>query len=210
MMENRCYPFVNTPLPYAEEALEPFIDGLTMHLHHDRHLQTYIDDLNTLLLAQPSLRQRSLCQLLRMAPRLPSTVGVPLSRAAGGVYNHRFFFESMTPDGTQWPSGALSRALARQFGGFEAFWRAFQKAALSVFGSGYAWLCGDGRGRLLICTTANQECPITRGLCPLLTVDVWEHAYYLKHYNERAAYLTDFRRVVDWQRVAARYAEWAR
>lgn len=209
-MDNCCYPFVNTPLPYAEEALEPFIDGLTMRLHHDRHLQTYIDNLNTLLLAQPPLRSLPLCRLLRSAPRLPTAVGVPLARAAGGVYNHRFFFESMTPDGAPWPTGALSRALARQFGGFEAFWQAFQKAALAVFGSGYAWLCGDGRGRLRICTTANQECPITWGLCPLLTVDVWEHAYYLKHYNDRAAYLADFRRVVDWRRVAERYAAWAR
>lgn len=204
-MENTHYPFVNTPLPYAYDALEPFIDEKTMHLHHDRHLQTYIDNLNTLLAAQPRLQPLSLTALIKEAPRLPKEVGTPLWRNAGGVYNHRFFFEGMTNPARPWPSGMLSRAIGRQFGGLESFWRQFRAAALAVFGSGYAWLVSDSRGRLRILTTANQDCPVADGWRPVLTVDVWEHAYYLKHYNERAAYLDDWRRVIDWGTAERRY-----
>lgn len=204
-MENCRYPFVNTPLPYAYDALEPFIDGQTMRLHHDRHLQTYIDDLNALLAANPSLQRLTLRELIRTAPQLPPAVGTPLRRSAGGVYNHRFYFESMTNPARRWPSGALARAIGQQFGGFQGFWCAFRAAALSVFGSGYAWLVCDGGGQLRVYKTCGQDNPIAAGYRPLLAVDVWEHAYYLKHYNERAAYLDDWRQVINWEQVGERY-----
>jgi len=201
------YPFVNTPLPYAYDALEPHIDTKTMHLHHDRHLQGYIDNLNAALQDQPGLQSLSLEGLICSAGRLPAAVGTPVSRNAGGVYNHRFFFDGMTPEAAAEPAGALADAINRAFGGFDAFADAFKIAALSVFGSGYAWLVADRSGRLRIVTSANQETPLTMGFCPVMNLDVWEHAYYLKHYNKRGDYVGDWFRVVDWKKAEERYVE---
>ena len=198
-MENR-YPYVNTPLPYAYDALEPFIDEKTMHLHHDRHLQTYIDNLNGLLRDCPALQCLPLEKLLTSPCHIPASLAVPVRNNAGGVYNHRFFFAGMAP-----PSGAMVRGrlyceIDRQFGGLDRFKTLFKAQALEVFGSGYAWLVQEG-GRLKITTTPNQDTPLARGQYPLLTIDVWEHAYYLKHYNQRAAYIDDWFAVVDWNRA---------
>lgn len=198
-MENR-YPYVNTPLPYAYDALEPFIDEKTMHLHHDRHLQTYIDNLNGLLRDCPALQCLPLEKLLTSPCHIPAPLAVPVRNNAGGVYNHRFFFAGMAP-----PSGAMVRGrlyceIDRQFGGLDRFKTLFKAQALEVFGSGYAWLVQEG-GRLKITTTPNQDTPLARGQYPLLTIDVWEHAYYLKHYNQRAAYIDDWFAVVDWNRA---------
>ena len=199
-MENRYYPFVNTPLPYGYAALEPFIDEKTMHLHHDRHLQTYIDNLNAVLRGQPQLQQLSLEQLIQASGRLPTRLRDPIRRNAGGVYNHRFFFNGMAPASGGEPYGRLGDRLRRQFGSIDRFWMAFNREAMAVFGSGYAWLVRD-RDRLKILSTPNQDSPVEQGYCPILTVDVWEHAYYLKHYNRRADYLTDFRPVVNWDQA---------
>lgn len=198
-MENR-YPYVNTPLPYAYDALEPFIDEKTMHLHHDRHLQTYIDNLNGLLRDCPALQCLPLEKLLTSLCHIPASLAVPVRNNAGGVYNHRFFFAGMAP-----PSGAMVRGrlyceIDRQFGGLDRFKTLFKAQALEVFGSGYAWLVQEG-GRLKITATPNQDTPLARGQYPLLTIDVWEHAYYLKHYNQRAAYIDDWFAVVDWNRA---------
>ncbi|MBS5480346.1 MAG: superoxide dismutase [Acutalibacteraceae bacterium] len=198
-MENR-YPYVNTPLPYAYDALEPFIDEKTMHLHHDRHLQTYIDNLNGLLRDCPALQCLPLEKLLTSPCHIPASLAVPVRNNAGGVYNHRFFFAGMAP-----PSGAMVRGrlyceIDRQFGGLDRFKTLFKAQALEVFGSGYAWLVQEG-GRLKITATPNQDTPLARGQYPLLTIDVWEHAYYLKHYNQRAAYIDDWFAVVDWNRA---------
>lgn len=198
-MENR-YPYVNTPLPYAYDALEPFIDEKTMHLHHDRHLQTYIDNLNGLLRDCPALQCLPLEKLLTCPCHIPASLAVPVRNNAGGVYNHRFFFAGMAP-----PSGAMVRGrlyceIDRQFGGLDRFKTLFKAQALEVFGSGYAWLVQEG-GRLKITATPNQDTPLARGQYPLLTIDVWEHAYYLKHYNQRAAYIDDWFAVVDWNRA---------
>ncbi len=198
-MENR-YPYVNTPLPYAYDALEPFIDEKTMHLHHDRHLQTYIDNLNGLLRDCPALQCLPLEKLLTSPCHIPASLAVPVRSNAGGVYNHRFFFAGMAP-----PSGAMVRGrlyceIDRQFGGLDRFKTLFKAQALEVFGSGYAWLVQEG-GRLKITATPNQDTPLARGQYPLLTIDVWEHAYYLKHYNQRAAYIDDWFAVVDWNRA---------
>ena len=198
-MENR-YPYVNTPLPYAYDALEPFIDEKTMHLHHDRHLQTYIDNLNGLLRDCPALQCLPLEKLLTSPCHIPASLAVPVRNNAGGVYNHRFFFAGMAP-----PSGAMVRGrlyceIDRQLGGLDRFKTLFKAQALEVFGSGYAWLVQEG-GRLKITTTPNQDTPLARGQYPLLTIDVCEHAYYLKHYNQRAAYIDDWFAVVDWNRA---------
>lgn len=203
-MENEFYPFVNLPLPYAYDALEPFIDAKTMMLHHDRHLQTYIDNLNNALKDRPGLQELSLEQLICNASRLQDDVQRTIRNNAGGVYNHRFYFDLLTNPAKREPQGGLRRAINSRFGGFSEFREAFTKAALSVFGSGYAWLVCDG-ATLAIVTTPNQNNPLEAGLCPILTIDVWEHAYYLKHYNERANYIEDWVSVVNWERAQCNF-----
>lgn len=201
---NSCYPFVNTPLPYAYDALEPYIDEKTMHLHHDRHLQTYIDNLNAFLEENPSLQKFSLEELLSMWRRLPCHLQAPLRHNAGGVFNHRFYFDSMTAPGTPRSAPVLFEAMNRQFGSQENFRAQFRDAALSVFGSGYAWLLLD-RGCLKIVTSENQNTPPLYSRTLLLNIDVWEHAYYLKHYNLRAAYIEDWFHVVNWEKAEERF-----
>ncbi len=203
---NNTYPFVNGPLPYEYDSLEPFIDEKTMHLHHDRHLQTYIDNLNKLIEQNPALKNLSLKTLLHVWPQLPARLRIPVRNNAGGVYNHRFFFECMAPPCGDTPECALSHVIEKQFSCFDKFKEQFKSAALSVFGSGYAWLVSD-RGRLRITTTANQDTPLIKGLSPIINIDVWEHAYYLKHYNERAAYIEDWFNVIDWPRANERFLD---
>jgi Fe-Mn family superoxide dismutase len=204
-LNNDHYIFVNEPLPYPFDALEPFVDGKTMELHHDRHLQAYTDNLNAALKNYPTLQTASLEQLIRMADRLPYPLGTQIGHNAGGVYNHRFFFAGLRPDGGAQPSGALDAAITRAFGSFPDFEAALRAAALSVFGSGYAWLVSGCDGRLRIVTTADQDTPLTRRLYPILNIDVWEHAYYLKHYNKRADYFDDWLRVVNWEAAERAY-----
>lgn len=190
--------FENTPLPYSYAALEPYIDAETMELHHDRHLQTYIDNLNDALLCAPGYQGRTAAQLALLQNR-PS-----ISKNAGGVYNHRFYFAGITPDPTcRTPTGALKQALLNHFCTVENFIRAFTASALQLYGSGYTWLACSRQKQLMILTTPNQEVPMLRGLRPLLCCDVWEHAYYLKHQNRRAAYLENWFHVLDWQRANA-------
>lgn len=206
MNRNNYYPFVNTPLPYLYNGLEPFIDEETMHLHHDRHLQTYIDNLNRFLEENPALQQFSLEELLSIWRRLPCHLQAPLRNNAGGVYNHRFYFNGMTPPGSPCSAPRLFEAMSRQFGSPEKFQAQFKEASLSVFGSGYAWLVLD-RGCLKIVTSVNQDTPLFHSRALILNIDVWEHAYYLKHYNLRAAYIDDWFRVVNWKTAEARFAE---
>ena len=206
MNRNSYYPFINTPLPYSYDALEPFIDEETMYLHHDRHLQTYIDNLNRFLEEHPSLQKFSLEELLSIWRRLPCHLQTPLRNNAGGVYNHRFYFDSMTPPDSSCSAPRLFEAMSCQFGSPENFRAQFKEAALSVFGSGYAWLVLD-RGCLKIVTSANQNTPLTCSRTLILNIDVWEHAYYLKHYNLRADYIDDWFRVVNWKMAENRYTE---
>ena len=208
--ENSFYPFVNTPLPYAYDALEPFIDEKTMHLHHDRHLQTYIDNLNKILQENPSLQRFSLKELLVIWRRLPCSLQAPVRNNAGGVFNHRFYFDGLKAPGCMKKAGstctapALFKEMSRQFGSPENFRSLFKEAALSVFGSGYAWLVRDC-GKLKIVTTANQDTPPLNTMQLLLNIDVWEHAYYLKHYNMRAAYIDAWFHVVNWDQAEKRF-----
>lgn len=195
-------PFENTPLPYAFDALEPYIDARTMEIHHDRHLQAYIDGLNRAIAPFPALQNCAAARLAVLNAPALRCIRPALCRNAGGVFNHRFYFAGMTPDGSRrLPCGALQAAVLQTFGTQAAFEDAFTKAALGVFGSGYVCLVRDVAGRPRIITTANQDTPMARGLRPLLCCDVWEHAYYLKHQNRRADYAADWLRVADWARA---------
>jgi len=203
-MENQYYPYVNGALPYAYDALEPWIDAKTMQLHHDRHLQAYINVLNDIMEENPQLQKLSLRQLILQVGMLPQWLQRPVRNQAGGVYNHRFFFEGMMPyQKENSPSKQMMANMVRDFGGFEAFQKKFKDAALSVFGSGYVWLVRV-RGRMRIITTAGQNTPLAHGVQPLLCLDVWEHAYYLKHYNKRGDYVDEWYNVIDWQKVEKR------
>lgn len=201
---NNCYPFINTPLPYEYDALEPFIDKKTMYLHHDKLLQELIDNLNALLVGNPYLQKWTLEELVQHWYKLPQPLQIPIRNNAGGVYNHRFFFDGMQkPERITIDSDLLQR-INQHFYHFDGFQTQFKKAAMSVFGSGYAWLVCDN-GQLQIVTTANQNTPLDKGLYPLLNLDVWEHAYYLKNYNLRDAYIDNWFHVINWDVVAKRF-----
>ena len=193
------YKFINEPLPYSYKAMEPFIDIQTMYLHHDKHLQTYVDNLNKALRDYPFLQTFTLEQLLCNLESMPVEIRTQIRNNAGGVYNHRFYFNGLSKEHGQKPQGNLAEELNRQFGSYEKFREEFTGAALSVFGSGYAWLVTDGQGRLKILTTANQDTPLAGNLAPVLVIDVWDHAYYLKHFNVRADYIKDWFEVVNWR-----------
>ncbi|MDR1101714.1 MAG: superoxide dismutase [Clostridiales bacterium] len=185
------YPFPLIPLGYAYSALEPYIDTKTMELHHDRHLKTYVDNLNAALAPYPEFHDWSLELLLTQNDVLPDAIQTAVRNNAGGVYNHNFFFSQLGKSPLK--QGSILRSdIEQTFGSFANFKDAFTKAALRVFGSGYAWLSSDKLGSMQISTTANQSNPLELGLQPLFTIDVWEHAYYLKHYNVRADYVADF------------------
>lgn len=207
-MQPETYPFVNQPLPYNYDALEPYIDTKTMMLHHDRHLQTYIDNLNATLRPYPYLHQLTLEQLIMHTTSLPHEIQTAVRNNAGGVYNHRFYFSSLQPAAEQQPQGMLAEAINKSFGNLDSFLAAWKAAALSVFGSGYVWLvCINGDLRII--TTPNQNSPLEAGLQPILNLDVWEHAYYLKHFNVRADYIADWTALINWSAVESRYASCA-
>jgi len=199
-----CQPFQLMPLPYAYNALEPYIDTKTMHLHHDRHLQTYVNDLNAALADCPALYCCTLEQLLIRAQKMPCGKRTAVLRSAGGVYNHEFFFNGLIPGGRP-PTGLLAEQIKHCYGGAAGFQARFKAKALEVFGSGYTWLARGRRGELCIVNTANQNTLVPQGLRPLACIDVWEHAYYLKHYNVRADYVDDWFRVADFERASQLY-----
>ena len=174
-----------------------------MQLHHDRHLKTYIDNLNSILKKYPQFQTLSLAQLIHTTGQMPGKDCMAIARNAGGVYNHRFFFNGMCPDGNRAPGGDFAAAINRRFGSLITFQKKFTEMALSVFGSGYVWLVHGKQGLCLV-TTANQETPAGVGT-PLLNLDVWEHAYYLKHYNKRADYINDWWNVVNWDLAEQKY-----
>ena len=203
-MQNDLYPFVNLPLPYAYDALEPYIDKQTMYLHHDRHLQTYIDNLNKSLDSHPELQSIPLTEMLKNISLVPSDIRKSVRNNGGGVYNHRFYFDTLANPAEKEPTGALADAINRTFGSFSAFKKQFKETALGIFGSGYMWLVSDN-GNLITMTSVNQNTPLDQGLQPILTLDVWEHAYYLKHYNQRADYIDNWFQVVDWTKADQNY-----
>jgi Fe-Mn family superoxide dismutase len=197
--------FTLAPLPYAHDALEPHIDTLTMQIHHGKHHQAYVDNLNKAI-AGTEHENKSLEELVAQAGKISPAV----RNNGGGHWNHTFFWESLAPQAGGAPTGELADAIHAAFGSFEAFKEKFAAAGMTRFGSGWAWLCVDQKKELCICSSPNQdnplmdvaECPGT----PLLGVDVWEHAYYLKYQNRRADYLAAFWNVVNWNKIAERYA----
>ncbi|WP_221437076.1 superoxide dismutase [Aeromonas caviae] len=192
-------------LPYAYDALEPHIDAKTMEIHHSRHHQTYVINLNAALADLPELAALPLEALLVRIDSLPAQVQGAVRNHGGGHANHSLFWQVMSPQGGGEPAGELAAAIERDLGGLEAFKQAFTQAALSRFGSGWTWLVVDGRGKLQVVSSANQDSPLMEGLTPILGLDVWEHAYYLKYQNKRPDYIAAFYNVIDWDEVARRY-----
>ena len=192
-------------LNYAYDALEPHIDALTMEIHHSRHHQTYINNLNAALETAPELAALPVEELLRRFDTLPATLQGAVRNHGGGHANHSLFWLGMSPQGGGEPGGELALAIERELGGFDAFKQAFTQAALSRFGSGWAWLVVDKAGKLKVESSANQDSPLMHGHTPILGLDVWEHAYYLKYQNKRPDYIAAFYQVVDWAEVAHRY-----
>ena len=197
------YPFSLPPLPYAYDVLLPQIDEKTLHFHHDKHFAAYVDNLNKLLADQPEYQSWSLEQLCRDWCQLPDDIRQSVRNSAGGVYNHDLYFKTMAPAPASVPSGDLAGAVIRDFGDLQALKDALKTAALGVFGSGWAWLVSDREGRLSVQKTANQDTPLP--LCPLLTCDVWEHAYYLQYQNRRAEYFENWWQLVDWPQLSEVY-----
>ena len=194
-------------LAYAYDALEPHIDALTMEIHHSRHHQTYITNLNAALAELPELAALPVDELLARFDSLPVSVQGAVRNHGGGHANHSLFWQVMSPQGGGEPGGELAEAITRDLGGLDAFKQAFTQAALSRFGSGWAWLVVDQSGKLQVVSSANQDSPLMEGLVPILGLDVWEHAYYLKYQNKRPDYIAAFYKVIDWAEVARRYRQ---
>ncbi len=195
------------PLPYPYDALEPYIDAQTMEIHHTRHHQAYVNNLNAALEKYPELQDVPVEVLLRNLPSVPEDIRETVRNNGGGHANHSLFWTVMKPGGGGEPSGALAEAIAKTFGSFANFKDLFTKAAMGRFGSGWAWLSMTAFGKLVVHSTPNQDNPIMEGLIPLLGLDVWEHAYYLKYQNRRADYVQAWWNVVNWDQVAANYAK---
>jgi Fe-Mn family superoxide dismutase len=189
------------PLPYAFDALEPHVDARTMEIHHDKHHAAYVNNLNTALEAYPDLQKKPLADLLSDLNAVPEAIRPAVRNNGGGHFNHGLFWKWMASKAGGEPAGALGKAIAQAFGGFAAFKEQFTKAAMGRFGSGWAWLVADASGGLKVVSTANQDTPLADTMKPLLGLDVWEHAYYLKYQNRRADYVGAWWNVVNWAEV---------
>ncbi|CAB3842491.1 superoxide dismutase [Achromobacter sp. CF-sbj1-Ac2-l] len=194
------------PLPYAYDALEPHIDALTMEIHHGKHHQTYVNNLNAALEGAGIAADEPVDALVARIDQLPEAIRGAVRNNGGGHANHSLFWAVMSPRGGGEPDGALARAIDAELGGQAAFRDAFTKAALTRFGSGWAWLSVTPGGKLAVESSANQDSPLMQGNTPILGLDVWEHAYYLKYQNRRPEYIGAFYNVIDWSEVARRYA----
>lgn len=201
------YPFELKPLPYAYDALEPFIDAKTVEFHHDKHVQTYIDNLNKALTNYPDLHNRSLESLLYNLNTLPNEIQTPVKNNGGGVYNHNIYFDIL--GSSELKGGKLLDAINSTFGSLDKFKEEIKGAALTVFGSGWASLASDKNGNLQIVKSFNQETLIPQNLCSIIPIDVWEHSYYLKYQNRRAEYLDNILQIINWETVEKRYSECA-
>ncbi|MFD1776396.1 superoxide dismutase [Paenibacillus rhizophilus] len=191
-------------LPYPNDALEPHIDATTMEIHHDRHHNTYVTNLNAALEKAPELQGKGLEELISDLNAVPEAIRTAVRNNGGGHANHSLFWETIGPNGSGEPTGALAEAIDSELGGFEKFKEDFAAAATTRFGSGWAWLSLKD-GKLAVTSTPNQDSPIMEGATPLLGLDVWEHAYYLKYQNKRPDYIKAFWNVVNWDAVGKRY-----
>ncbi|HZG01819.1 MAG TPA: Fe-Mn family superoxide dismutase [Chitinophagales bacterium] len=201
-------PFRLPDLPYAYTALEPHIDAKTMEIHHSKHHAAYVNNLNAALEKEPDWQEKPLETLLKDIKKIPESIRTAVRNNGGGHYNHTFFWMVISPD-KQEASGKLADAIQRDFGSLDDLKKQFNEAATKVFGSGWAWVVKDNAGKLSITSTPNQDNPIMdvaeKQGTPVLGVDVWEHAYYLKHQNKRAEYLSDFWNVVNWKKAGEFY-----
>jgi Fe-Mn family superoxide dismutase len=197
-------PFSLPPLPYAVDALEPSIDARTMEIHHGKHHAAYVANLNKAVAGAPELAGKSIEDLLRKLDAVPEAQRAAVRNNGGGHYNHTLFWQTMKKGGGGAPKGELALAIEARFGSFDKLKDELTRASLTVFGSGWSWLTVDG-GQLRVEQTANQDTPLSAGRIPLLGIDVWEHAYYLKYQNRRADYVAAFFNVVDWDAVGARF-----
>ncbi|WP_064591525.1 superoxide dismutase [Streptobacillus moniliformis] len=191
-------------LPYAYDALEPVIDKETMHLHHDKHHNTYVTNLNNLIRGT-EFENATVEEILTSLDKMPEEKRNGIKNNAGGTYNHDIFWETMIPGGSKEPVGRLKEAIDKTFGSFEEFKNLFNSKGLTQFGSGWVWLVSDKDGNLEVYSTSNQDCPLSDGKKIILCNDVWEHAYYLNYQNRRADYLKEWFNVVNWDIVSDRY-----
>lgn len=192
-------------LPYAFDALEPHIDAQTMEIHHDRHHATYVNKLNAAIEGNADLESKSIEDLLKNIDSVPENIRTAVRNNGGGHANHSLFWEIMSPNGGGEPTGALADAINNKFGSFDKFKEEFANAAATRFGSGWAWLNVTQNGEIEVTSTPNQDSPLMEGKTPILGLDVWEHAYYLKYQNKRPDYISAFWNVVNWDEVNKRY-----
>lgn len=197
--------FTVPKLPYSYDALEPYIDAQTMQLHHDKHHQAYVDNLNAALKDHRELQDKSIEYLLTHLAELPESIRQAVRNNGGGHYNHTFFWQILKKNNGAEPAGQLKEAIEKTFGNYQAFQEQFNTTAKKVFGSGWGWLCLDKNKSLSIISTPNQDCPISQNLQPILGLDVWEHAYYLKYQNKRPDYISAWWQVVNWDYVQHLY-----
>jgi Fe-Mn family superoxide dismutase len=192
-------------LPYAFNALEPHIDAKTMEIHHGKHHAAYVNNLNAALDKHPELFELSVEELVRDLSRIPDDIRTAVRNNGGGHANHAFFWPLLSASGGGSPVGELAAAINAELGSFDAFKEKFTTAATTRFGSGWAWLSLDVKGRLVVASTANQDTPLSEGFTPVLGLDVWEHAYYLNYQNRRPDYIAAFWKIVDWKRANANF-----
>ena len=206
-MREEIYPFVVKPLPYEYDALTPVLDATTLMFHHDKHYKAYVDNLNSVLADYPQLQKMSLKELLTNTENLPAAARTPIINNGGGVFNHELYFDAMKSPVGQEPTGELLKALERDFGSVIQWREKMKQAAVSKFGSGWAWLLADENGILTIQQTANQDVPDLNVYTPIFLVDVWEHAYYLQYQNRRPEYVDGWFQLINWKKAARRYEE---
>lgn len=193
------------PLPYPTNALEPYIDATTMEIHHGRHHNAYVTNLNAALESAPELQSKPVEELIADLNAVPESIRTAVRNNGGGHANHTLFWKVIGPNGGGAPTGALAAAIDSELGGFEKFKEDFSKAAATRFGSGWAWLAVSPEGKLKVYSLPNQDSPIMEGDTPILGLDVWEHAYYLKYQNKRPDYIAAFWNIVNWDEVGKRY-----
>jgi len=196
--------FTLPPLPYGYDALEPHIDAKTMQIHHDLHHAAYVKNLNAALKTAPDYKHGSIGDILAKLDSVPESIRTAVRNNGGGHANHSLFWAVMTPKGGGEPTGAVAKAIDSHLGGFAKFKEDFNKAATTRFGSGWAWLVAGKGGKLAVTSTPNQDTPLSEGLVPLLGLDVWEHAYYLKYQNRRPEYVAAWWNTVNWDEVNRR------
>jgi superoxide dismutase, Fe-Mn family len=199
--------YILPELTYAYDALEPFMDAKTVEIHHDKHHATYTAKLNAALEKYPEFFNLDIVEILTDLSKVPEDVRGAVRNHGGGFYHHNFWWEQLGPQKGGAPSGKFADAINSKFGNFEAFKKELGDASIGVFGSGWGWLCKDAAGELVIVTTPNQDSPVSKGLIPILTIDVWEHAYYLKYQNRRPEFVENFWNLVDWEKINSRFLD---